>query len=279
MKRIIIFIGLTLFFQLAKSQGIPLDTIKKQLYEVNRVFDSSYFLQFTVKYQYETDTILGNFDKSEKTGNYIVKGASFYYKLDNIEYMQNDSLSLSLFHGDKIIILSKKQIDVVSRILPLRELVDSVVSGYADYYHISVSSDNDAGEVTVSFITDSVNALYSSFSITYDADTKYLHRLIFNYTEMEALSQAIPDSDTSSSNYIDEKIVPRKKKMTMLFSDYHLADVDFGLFNQDNYILFDHIKKIYTPIEKYRGYQLYVNGIDQGDYDVTENPEVNDNNK
>jgi hypothetical protein len=267
-----------LFFTLTgRAQDVSIDTIKSQLYQVNQVFDKSYFLQFNVTYIYQTDTVLGRFDHSEKTGNYTVNGEKFYYKLDNIEYMQNDSISCTVFHGDKIMILEKRKVPTSSKLFPLKEMIDSVITDYSGYYHISMRRGEDSsGEMIIDFSADSANAFYSSFSITYDADTKHLHRMEFNYTEMEALSQATSDND-SIPNYVEEKIVPRKKKMTLIFSDYHLADVDFNLFSQDNYVLFDYLKKIYEPIDKYRGYQLYVNGIEQGDFDITENPEVIDN--
>jgi hypothetical protein len=266
MKKIFIA-AFSIFLASSLSAQSSLQDVKERLQKINGIFDSSYFLQFNVKYRYQTDTSYGRFENYERTAKYIVKGTNFYMDMGDVEMMQNDTLSFMISHSGKTMTVSNIRDTGASGTFPLRTVFDSSLAIYTHYYNISIVPDEANEEETIEFITDSTDAPYKSFSITYDIHSFRPAKIEFVYSESET-----GETDTSAAE--PPLTVLRNKKMIMLFSDYVPVDTDFGVFSQEKYIYFDPSKNNYIPSDKFRGYVLFVNGIFFGIPDNEEFPEV-----
>jgi hypothetical protein len=248
------------------------DGVSQKLYSVNRVFDSAYFLQFNIKFIYNSDTLYGKFDKRERAGKYIISKNNFYYQLGDVEFMQNDTFAFSVFHSDQTMLLSKRSMESALGTLPLKQFLDSCLAQYRDYFHVNILVDETEEEETIEFVADSANMPYDKFSITYDISSYYPSKIEFQYREMEA-----PYQNEDDSIQIEQEPVLRKKTMTILFTDYKFADTDLSLFNEENYVLFDSLRRRFIPAEKYKKYILRVSGMeDYEDLEFEENRDVED---
>src|SRR5258705_2253715 len=106
MKKIIIIITVcaVAITSIALGQSPPnLDSVKAELYKINKIFDSSYYLGFDVGIAYSSDTLYGRFEHEEMKGKYILNNRNLYYKMGNIEYAQNDSFVYNIYHDEKMI--------------------------------------------------------------------------------------------------------------------------------------------------------------------------------
>lgn len=271
MKKILVMICFLAAQHWVQAQG-NIEYAADKLVKINQVFDNAYFVQFNVKYIYSTDTLYGKFDQYERDGNYLIKGNNFHYKLGDVEYMQNDSFAFMLFHSDQTMMLTPRKMNSAADVFPLRQIVDSFLNTYSNYYSIDIIPNEIDGEETITFNTDSANMPYSKFSFTYDKLNHYPTKIVFHYKEYQADHDNEEEDSTSQGH---QEL--RNKTMTLLFSGMTMADTDFGIFRQENYIYFDYQRRRYIPIEKFKNYSFYISGIEQEGQDSEENPKVKNN--
>lgn len=237
--------------------------VKEKLYRMSRAFDSSYFLAFNVDFIYTAlDTVTGKTETSQRSGNYLVKGGAFSYTLGDIEFMQNDSMAFTISHQSKVLFVSKKKLPSAANTLPLKTMVDSLVANYSKYYSITSNSNTASGDSTIKFETlNGSNGLpYKSIEITYDKKSIYPKQVEVKYDEYDEVS-----NDTIPGIVGIRKKVFRAKTMDIVFSNYKMANIDYSVFKNERYIYFDRMKKQYIPVDQFRDYKLYVNGINLAD--------------
>ncbi len=250
------------------AQSYNIDTIKANLYKVNKVFDSSRYLGFDLKLVADTDTLFGKFEHDEVYANYVINNKNIYYKMGDIEYVQTDSFVFNIAASEKMLMMTKDPIASNASLFPLKEFVDSTIKNYQSYYTISMSH-ND-GNRTINFASTSADMPYTNFSITFDSISFYPRSLEMTMLGQFDLSE-VPDSLKSRV-----KIKPMHRRITMEFTKYYPVN-DLSVFQDNSYVIFDPARKLYRPVPKYRGYQFMTNGIEgeNADPDTEQTPETN----
>jgi hypothetical protein len=264
MKQLSTIIASLVLFSAVQAYAQTPDSIKQALYKVNKVFDSSTFLAFDVNITYSTDTLFGQYQHEELNGEYIVNQNNLYYKIGDIEYIQNDSFVYNIYHDEKMLMMTRDLISNTSSKFPLREFVDSTIAWYDTAYTISLST-TDADYKVIKFTAkpDQQDVPYRSFSITYAPDNYYPDK--FELTMYEALDN-LPDMPDSIYQYI--KIRRVHKYITMSFTNYH-NPTNLEVFDNDTYVFYNRQRKRYQPSEKMKDFQFLANGVDNDEYDKT----------
>ena len=251
MKKIISIVMVTVFLSIAVyAQPSNLDSIKQELYKINKVFDSSRYLGFDVNIIYTSDTVYGKFDYEEMSGSYILSDRNVYYKMGSIEYVQNDSFTYNIYNDEQLLMMTRDSISAKSSLFPLKEFVDSIITWYAASYSINLRTEDDSK--VIEFITTDTTAPYQKFAIYYALESYYPDKFEMFFTE----SYIDPDSVSST-----DVLWPTKKRITMTFSNYNQPGT-LEIFDDANYVLFDRMRKKYRPSEKFKAYKFIANGID-----------------
>ncbi|MDP4262202.1 MAG: hypothetical protein Q8941_06690 [Bacteroidota bacterium] len=262
MKRLLITtVSLVIACRIA-AQAPNLDSVKTELYKVNKVFDSSIYLGFNVDIIYSSDTLYGKYEHEEMTGNYILNNKNIFYKMGSTEYMQNDSFAYNVYGEDKMMIMTRNFVDANSTLFPLKDFVDSIITWYDSAYTITFRNDSDAKVIEFTANRDSLP--YQHFAVAYDSTSHY--PIKFEMSFIQELTD-YPDMPDSILSAIKQR--PVKKSITILFSDYYNVET-LDVFKDENYVYFDRMRKKYKPSEKFRSYRFVADGINgEDDYDPT----------
>ena len=253
MKKCIGTVAAFLLFAMALMAQPPnLDTVKAELYKVNKVFDSSRYLGFDVTVKYTSDTVYGKFDYEEMKGRYILSDKNVYYQMGATEYVQNDSFTYTIYNDEQMLIMTRDSISAKSSLFPLKEFVDSVVNNYAASYTLAVRYEDESK--VIEFTTTDTLAPYQRFAIYYEPQTYYPDKF-------ELFFKGNPEIEPNSS--VD---LGRQQRITMSFSNYNHPNT-LDVFDDVKYVFFDRLHKKYRPAEKFKAYKFIANGVDGGEYD------------
>ena len=249
-------------FAFAQAPPPPnLDSVRAELYKVNKVFDSSYYLGFDVNIVYSSDTLFGRFEHEEMGGKYILNKRNLYYKMGNIEYAQNDSFVYNIYHDERMLMMTKDVLASNSTLFPLKEFVDSIITWYDSLYTISIFNADESK--VIEFTATSTDVPYKRFAIYYEPESHYPDKFEMSMTDALNNLNDIPDSILQLV-----KLRPVEKRITMTFSNYYHPKT-LEMFADDSYVFFDRQRKKYKPVEKFRGYRFMTNGVEGEEYDET----------
>lgn len=272
MKNVIIAIFFLLAIQAAKAQVVNLDTVKSELFKINKVFDSSQYLGFKVDAIYSSDTLFGQFEHEEMSGEYILNQKDFYYKMGNTEYVQNDSFIYNIYNDDKMMIMTYDTLATRNSLFPLKEFLDSVVNQYDSVYSISIRTDT-SGLKVVEFTSLDTNAAYDRFTVYYQPFNYRPQRFELSFKGNFDLSD-IPDSLLGPIT-----AHPPRKRLSMNFYNYYNVE-SLDVFENVNYVFYDRMRKAYRPSEKYKAFRFMANGVEgeEGDDSVEGQPDPEESN-
>lgn len=260
MKRIFITAVIIIMGYMLPAQPANLDSVKAELYKVNKIFDSSAYLGFDVSIVYSSDTIYGKFEHEEMKGRYILNNRNVYYHMGDVEYAQNDSFVYNIYHDDKTMFMTKDLVSA-SKLFPLKEFVDSIINWYDTAYTITL---NDVEDLQVIQFNAAISGLpYERFAIYYDSISHFPERFEMWFQQPLDNQPDVPDSILQK---IRLKTVT--KKITMYFSNYYNPQT-LEVFDDQTYVSFDRIRKRYRPNEKFRSYRFLANGVNGDDHDET----------
>lgn len=261
----IITLGFVLLLNLGLfGQPANLDSVRNELYKINKVFDSSLYLGFNITISYSSDTIYGVHESEEMTGTYILNNRHIYYKMgDNIEYAQNDSFVFSIYHDDKVMVMSKDLVPAASSLFPMREFVDSIVSWYDTAYSIVAGYDAGEDSRVIRFVADQPGLPYNEFAVYYDSASHFPRKMEILFFEP---LQNVGDATDSMAYFIRQK--PVNKRMTISFTNYFSPE-SLEIFNSDTYIYYDRNRKKYMPSVKMKGYRFITSGLPNDQFDET----------
>ena len=268
MKRIKMFlwIAFIVISPIVYAQSPPnLDSVKAELYKVNKIFDSSSYLGFNVNIVYSSDTVFGRFEHEEMSGKYILNKHNLYYRMGNMEYIQNDSFVYNIYHDERMMMMTKDIMASNSMLFPLKEFVDSIITWYDSLYTISMHTIDESK--VIEFTATQTGLPYKRFAIYYEPESHYPDK--FEMSMTDALSN-IPDIADSIAQLIRLRSV--EKRITMSFSNYYHPKT-LEMFSDDSYVYFDRQRKKYKPIDKFKGYRFMTNGVEGDEYD--ESIEIN----
>lgn len=224
---------------IANAQSSPvLDSVKHEIYRINKVFDSSAYLGFSVDISYavpDPDSP-GIAQTYEQQVEYQLNNKNYYYKVDDIEYMQNDSFTVNIDHSQKSMIATKNSFNPLSGSFMLKDFLDNNLAYYDSIYSIVINNIDSVTRV-IGFNTNDSLSAYKEIYLVYDIETHQPLKISMKFTA-------------------------GGKKMELSFLNYkHIPTGE--IFDEHNYFYKDRITKRYMPATKYKYYQFITAGIDE----------------
>ncbi|HMK25889.1 MAG TPA: hypothetical protein VK483_07635 [Chitinophagaceae bacterium] len=239
-----------LFLTTLAGKGQTLaDSIYDEIVSINKVYDSAFFLTFDVKMEYSSDTLWAGTDSAdfvhtELRGTYTFNGNKALYKLDNIEYMQNDSFAIAVYKDEKFILVGKTSATATGSFLPMRTMLDSMMAHMkADYVYMITTSDS---VWQISFTANDSNVVYESMVLEYEPESHHLITIKYRLKD-DGLYDPLPDSYDV-----------RRADLIFLFQNYRVEQVSESVFSEDKYLFFDGPGDI-KPASAYKDYIIYKN--------------------
>lgn len=234
--------------------------VNYEIAKLYKLYDSSVYLVFNTLYDYSTDTVLNKYYKHETLqGEYNMYGSRCIYRIGNIDYLRNDSFSIAAYNDDKFLVVSRvNQVRGSSGVLPIRDLVDSLVNTYQEHYSVSVmdSTIEDVQDTTVDTLrvikfiklpNDSTSS-YDYINITYDPVSYSLNAYEYGLRQPVELNE-------EDSSYVGEGLT-WKVNFRIAFTNYRVSDADTKIFSEAAMIR-EEQPGIWVAAGKYAGYTLY----------------------
>ena len=255
LKKYLLLIIILWSNQVIAQNDALLDSAKNELYRINKVFDSSGYLGFAINIIYNTDTCTstGNAQHYEKRVEYQLNKSDYYYKVDDMEYIQNDSFTVSIDHEEKSMIVTKNSYNQLSGSFMMKDFLNYNINSYDSIYTITIT-DLDSLSRQILFTTTDTLSPYTNFSVTYDIEN-YQPQLI-----EAGLVEKIAVTDSSQGTGPHTDLLTQKLKL--IFLDYRAIPTG-KIFDEHNYFYQNRLTKKYQPAEKYKYYQFLTAGIDE----------------
>ncbi len=237
------------------GQSNPLyDSARKELVRMNQRFDATDFLGFDMHIRYHTDTSAGRFEQYEKDATYFLNRKHYYYKVDEMEYMQNDSFAITLDHSEKTILLAKNVNQPAEQFI-MKDFLTYSLDNYQNLYTLNMKmKDSVSQTITFTLSDTSIRTAYYRFSVTYDINTHY--PLGMELELRDKLNIELPPGT------VEEQPAPLTQKLSIRFSNYRGLP-STALFDEARYIRTIGPKHRYQPAEAYQYYRLMLAGIEQ----------------
>jgi hypothetical protein len=258
------FIGILLLAITATTAGQSntlYDSARKELVRMNQQFDSTNFLGFDMNIRYHTDTSAGRFQQYEKTATYFLNRKHYYYKVDEMEYIQNDSFSITLDHNEKSILLAKNFNEPSGQFM-MKDFVAYSLGAYQNLYAVNIKMRDSVSQTITFTLTDtSVRTAYRRFSVTYDINTHYPMAM-----ELELRDKL--DIELPSAT-VTKQPDPLTQRLSIQFSNFRGLP-STALFDETRYVRMVGQGRRYQPSETYQYYRLILAGIEQDE--LPDNP-------
>lgn len=245
----------------AAAQEPSLDSVKTELYHVNKVFDSSRYLAFDVVYKISTDTSFGKFDQDQIVVSYILNNRNMYYKAGEEEFVQTDSFSYSIYNTDQLIVMTREQSVMLSNRFPLKEFLDSIITWYDSAYSIRINRTDTIH--SISFVARGDTLPYSRFAIYYQPYS-YLPVAIETETLTPYDWGEAPDTLLAKVS-----IKPVRHRAVMQFTNYSFPE-SLEIFQDSQYAVYDRYRRQYKLATRYRDYRLITNDVTEQRRDLKE---------
>jgi hypothetical protein len=277
MKKIVLIALLLSMVTASHAQISIIDSAKNELFRINKMFDSSMYLGFNLDMTYRTDSGNINLNKETINGTYVLNKKNMYYQMGAAEFVQTDSFSYSFYNDEKMMIMTKNMITENSGLFPLRNFVDSVVNAYAAFYNISIDTlpIDSTYRKRILFTSNGIygEAIpFTTFDIQYDDDSYFPTKFQFSFIENPEPTNLLPTTpvnNTTPNLLINNGGGPPpkpEKTIIMQFSKYK-GYSNTNIFEDDQYVIFNRVRKIYEPNSKYRLYKFITSGFDNEDPD------------
>lgn len=256
--QVLVFQTIMVFMCIASNKSIAqISTAKQLLEDVYKSYDNLKYLTFDVTYNYNTDTLYGDFTQDKLKGTYTMAGKRAYYQLGDIDFMQNEKYLVAVYHKEKFIIVSDPQQTNAGGYLPMRAQLDSLFLMASAHYDVSITTVHGTGSThTISSIifraTDSL-VPFNSYVISFDSTAHLLQSLQYSYTGETDNSSAYETlSDSLRKSIVN---VRRKKRLSINFSNYRYDNIKSNLYDINNYVFFE--DNVCKPVSKYADYKVY----------------------
>jgi hypothetical protein len=277
-KNFTVIIVLLSFFAKIQAQtpDMIIDSVKKEIFKINKVFNTAQYLSFNMDIIYKSDTLGGINEQDAMSGNYVLNEHNMYYKMGNQEMVQTDSFLISIYHDEKTMIMTKSQEGENSQLFPLKVFTDSMIEAIAVNYNISIFYTTDSlkcisFQANSQITTSDIGMPYLHFSILYNDESYYTDNFAFEYQE-----QVPQDLDDSIGSFVPAPLLSTKK-VQMSFTNYSV-NPDLSIFELGTYVLFNNQRKTYEMVNKYKDYEFMSSGFENRDEALMNYRELNDEN-
>lgn len=223
-----------------------------------RTYDSIPFLTFDVRYTLYSDTAYSDFSYETIKGTYTLNGKKARYSLGDVEYLQNDSFLVAVYHKDEQIIISDPPVQNSGSYLPLREILDSLLQAYTANYDIWVKNwtadpDIDSlGYIRLVRKSGDTLAVYNRYTIEFNIEKNFITKVEYEYTEP---GQGLTSVDEPNEGQRLLKNTARRKTFRVEFMNYRFENFSDDLYSENNFVWEE--DGVYKPVDKYRTYSVY----------------------
>lgn len=208
-----------------------------ELQKIQNSYSDSGYNSFKITYQYAKSSAPGKI-LDTLSFYYKIKGNSFYCKVDKIEFLQNDSINVAVYHNEKTIILSNPSVTTDKGIMAIDNWDSAFVASNIDSVYLT--ENNNTRTLKFHFTPESK---YSQCSITYSGKTYRPQKI--SYTE------------TASQYYEEGSNKPEGIIITMHFSGINKSVFDESVFSENKFITTQDNKR--TLSSNYKGYRIVNN--------------------
>ena len=260
-------IGLTIVFLLpgtAFSQNVNEPAVKALFKNISDLYQKEN-IRFDVIYKY-ADMSNPSHILDSLRGNIQLKGAQFYYNIDNMLTVQNEECSITLFKEEKLMYLSKqpkeetnkkkkkKQAKAMDAILTLIDSVGAKTdSSFRDnnqakenaHFNLSVS-----GKYKLVTIDFPKGADFKNTKIYIDSVTGYISKAVYIVRSQQMLG-VDPGTPIPANSGMSEYAMVESN-----YINYSNQDGDISLFDSNHY--FSRNGKDIKPAESYKAYKIVI---------------------
>lgn len=266
MKRLITLLTVMvsmLLFNAAKAQTAA-DTARNTAIQFFKTYDSIPYISFDVKYSYLSDTVYSNYTYETVKGSYTMSGKKAKYSLGDVDYLQNDSFLIAVYHKDQMMVVSNATVQNAGTYLPARDGLDSLLQAYSDNYDISVKtisdtiptstedSINTTGYILFTRKTGNTAAQFDRYLLEYDIESNIIKKVEYQFTEP---GQELTSVDEPDAGQRLLKNAPRKRTLRIEYSNYRFDNFSDTVYSENNLIWEEDGE--YKPVEQYKYYKVY----------------------
>lgn len=241
----LLFLCFCISSQKTAAQNFGQPALAATMESIYKNYDSIPFMSFDVKFNYTSDTLLGDFTNEHLEGTYTMAGKKSKYRLGDIDFMQNESFFIAVYNSDKMILVDVPKTNNSGNNLPLRQMIDSLVQTYTTKFNVNRNFTNTGTAIIIFDRTDTTSQI-DKFSITYDDRSKMILKVAYEYLE-----PVQPDPNINFTSLPAN----RKRRLSIEFSNYRFDNYDDAVYNENNYIYFE--RGVCKPVAKYEDYKIY----------------------
>ncbi|MDZ4792825.1 MAG: hypothetical protein SGI83_00970 [Bacteroidota bacterium] len=257
-KLFILFLSLMVFLNSGVKAQTTLDSAMNTALNFFKTYDSIPYLTFDVRYTHFSDTAYSDFSYEVMKGSYTMSGRKAKYSMGDVDYLQNDSFLVAVYHKDEQIVVSDPPVQNAGSYLPMRDMLDSLLQAYSTDYNIWVkSTSTDTETDSIGYIRlirklNNTEAAYNRYIIEFDIARNVITKVEFEYTQ--------PGSNLSVEQEPNEgqrllKNTDRRKTLCIEFLNYRFDNFSDNIYSENNIIWEEDGE--YKPVEKYKNYKVY----------------------
>ncbi len=244
-RKIIAVMLLAIGFLPAAAQEAA--NVKEVLTKISHNYDTSTNLSFVIKMSNIVEPEGKKATTEVSEGFYALKGKNAFYKIDDVEAVQNDSFFVAVDAATKYVIVSKPKENGSTQFFPFRQTMDSLLKISAERYTIKQTSDKTKKTRSIVFDAKDTTEAVQQFALEYSTDMGLIISLKYFYREYKPLPEDYKEQNP--------RMVLHKKTMLIEFSKYSHAIIDDALLKETRYVFFE--AGICKLVDKYKGYKLY----------------------
>jgi hypothetical protein len=233
-KMLILFLILGLSFHTVCAQN----PVLLECMNINKAYLSSSYLSFDIKYKYAFEATPATIEDSSM-GEFKLHGYKYWGLLDSVEFMQNDSFLVALYHPEKVLSLARPAYHY-SFNLPLAQW-DSLFLK-TDRFTYGVGVESGWKKITVDY---NAGLPYKKFEMWYDSSTYRISRIRYVISEYATHENFYELPDPGDYGIVD-----------ILFSGYQTGLFDDSVFDASHY--FVKSGSSYTPAVSYTNYEVFI---------------------
>src|SRR5205085_2499260 len=87
--------------------AVSASVVSQTLSRIYGVYDKMRYMSFEIRMDLQTDTLNGKSTHTSQAGKFTVAGENFYHALGDVEYLQADSLAITVYKTAKVMLLDK----------------------------------------------------------------------------------------------------------------------------------------------------------------------------
>lgn len=214
-----LFVAGFLYAGAAVSQSEAKEEAIKKMEGLAEKYKASDYLSFDVTYRYATEQQPNKYVDSLK-GSFKLNGTNFWYQLDNTEFLSNDSVLLTVFKEDKLIII--KGTPVTQSAMPTA-ILDSVLL-MNQYSGVNITQNKQEETIQIDFAP---GVMYKNVKYVIDTKTGLLSRVIATIRSSEMYDPAVKEMFSDKNEY---------GILELLFTNYKTRSFDKTAFSAEKYL-------------------------------------------